>query len=184
MRTCSIDGCGKKHSARGFCKRHYEHARLAGEFKGKEITLADRLKLNSELNTKTGCVEWIGPKNNKGYGKIGEKWKTVGAHRVALELYTGQKIPKGMFVLHKCDNPACINPKHLEIGTPADNSRDMVKKRRHMFGVKHYRAILNDSQVRDIREDNRTQMIIAANYGVHQTLISLIKRRKLWSHVN
>lgn len=75
------------------------------------------------------CWEWSGAKIPKGYGQLGFLGKHTYAHRVSWELCFG-KIPQGLCVLHKCDNPPCVNPKHLFLGTIADNNRDMFRKNR------------------------------------------------------
>jgi hypothetical protein len=75
------------------------------------------------------CWEWIPPKTKEGYANIGIQGKTFYAHRVAWELIN-DTIPDGLFVLHKCDNRGCVNPKHLFLGTTQDNMDDMVRKGR------------------------------------------------------
>ena len=82
-------------------------------------------------NYDNGCWEWIGGKNNIGYGMFrdGDKMRT--AHRVSYELFNNTKIPKYMCVCHTCDNPLCINPNHLWLGTRQDNYKDMVNKGRN-----------------------------------------------------
>jgi hypothetical protein len=79
-----------------------------------------------------GCWEWRGRRMPKGYGKLNRGTKTVYAHRLAFELRNGP-IPDGLYVLHKCDNPPCINPDHLFLGTQADNVRDRDTKGRGNF---------------------------------------------------
>lgn len=76
------------------------------------------------------CWEWIGNKLESGYGRIGYKRKRILAHRFAWELVNGQ-IPNSLLVCHSCDNPGCVKPNHLFIGTQTDNMRDMMKKNRH-----------------------------------------------------
>ena len=76
------------------------------------------------------CWEWSGGKNDKGYGLIGLRKKLYYVHRLSYEWHLGP-IPDGMLVLHSCDNPACVNPSHLSLGTVQDNSNDMVERRRH-----------------------------------------------------
>jgi hypothetical protein len=84
----------------------------------------------------TGCWEWYGALNNYGYCSIRVNRIRVGAHRVSYETYVG-KIPTSLHVLHKCDNPSCVNPDHLFLGTQADNMRDKTSKGRTPSGPAH-----------------------------------------------
>jgi hypothetical protein len=107
----------------------------------------------------------------------------VGAHRVSYELYNGQ-IPEGMHVLHKCDVPLCVNPKHLFLGSNADNVRDKINKNRHTFGEKNGRAKLSKSDVNLIRElyalGVMTQVEIGKKFCIAQGNISKICSGSLW----
>ncbi len=77
------------------------------------------------------CWEWMGTKNRGGYGSFLHSYQVKkGAHQISWEIHYGP-IPSGLCVLHKCDNPGCVNPEHLFLGTKRDNTLDMVKKRRH-----------------------------------------------------
>ena len=83
------------------------------------------------------CWEWIGVRNHGGYGYLLKQYsKKSGAHQISFELHYGP-IPKGMLVLHRCDNPGCVNPAHLFLGTHKDNTLDMIKKNRHNPNKKH-----------------------------------------------
>jgi hypothetical protein len=84
------------------------------------------------IASKDECWLWTASLNNKGYGKIGEGKKILLAHRVSWELHFGP-IPDRLCVLHKCDNPKCVNPDHLFLGTQKDNAQDMVRKNRGFF---------------------------------------------------
>lgn len=79
----------------------------------------------------TGCWEWSGPWWSNGYGLVRRGRRNEGAHRVAWELTHGQEIPEGMLVLHSCDNPPCIYPGHLRIGTNQDNMNDAKERGRY-----------------------------------------------------
>lgn len=78
----------------------------------------------------SGCREWIGQKDHKGYGQMKVAGKQVKTHRVSFELAKGP-IPSGYVIMHSCDNRACLEPTHLSAGTVGDNARDMVAKGRH-----------------------------------------------------
>jgi len=93
--------------------------------------LRDRCKVTS-----TGCWEFQGYKDEKGYGKIRVGKRIRRAHRYSYELAKGP-IPKGMYVCHKCDNPSCCNPDHLFLGTPKGNTQDMIRKDRAYFYFQH-----------------------------------------------
>lgn len=128
-----------------------------------------------------GCWEWTAC-TCKGYGAIKVEGKLMAAHRVAYELFRGA-VPDGLHVLHDCDQPICVNPAHLFVGTHEQNMTDKTLKRRHSFGEKHGRAKLTERDIRTIRSGNETVHKTAGQYGVHPSLISLIRKRKLWAHV-
>jgi len=140
----------------------------------------------------SGCWIWQGSRNTSGYGCLTHRYKNYRAHRFSWIIYRGE-IPSGMWVLHHCDNPLCVRPDHLFLGTAADNTADMVKKGRDRFrnskgrkinvGAKHPMAKLTGAQVLTIRADSRILREIARDYGVSQSTVSVIKNRQHWAHL-
>lgn len=141
----------------------------------------------------TPCIVSTKAKNAAGYAVIGWNNKTVLHHRLsycAANAVTLASI-KGKVVMHRCDNPGCINPEHLLLGTDADNVADMVSKGRQNFvnnvrGSKQHKAKLTDSIVKDIKQQlkaGKYPVDIAVQYGVTQATISYIKLGKTWKHV-
>lgn len=142
------------------------------------------------------CWPW---KNAKGgYGHFYIEGSRARAHRVAYAIENGP-IPAGLLVCHKCDNPPCVNPAHLWLGTYRDNNRDKAAKGRNVRpkrdegSVRHRRgeasnfAKLSDDDVRDIRarrEAGEMQAKIAAEYNIHRTAVWAISKRKAWAHVD
>jgi len=100
-------------------------------FKGHKgfVAIPVEKRVWTKVKKTESCWEWTASKNVHGYGIIKKDGRMHLAHRVLFEL-TGGKIPNGMQVLHHCDNPACVNPDHLFLGTHGDNMRDMFKKGR------------------------------------------------------
>ena len=92
--------------------------------------LSERFWAKVEIIPFHGCWEWTASQNRLGYGLIHEKRRMLKAHRVSWELHYGKVIPAGLFVCHHCDNPGCVNPSHLFLGTNTDNLRDMSAKGR------------------------------------------------------
>lgn len=137
---------------------------------------------------KDGCWNWIGIKDRRGYGRVKIKRKAVLAHRIAWKETFGP-IPDGLCVCHKCDNPSCINPSHLFLGTKKDNSTDMVNKQRcnPPYGSRCWRSKLTESQVIEIRRKyNHTlahQSVLASEYGVRPKAIAKILYRQRWKHI-
>lgn len=141
--------------------------------------MKERLLCSSAVDLATGCRNWIGWRNIHGYGYMNINGLTKRAHRVAYEEYVGQ-IPAGLSVLHRCDNPRCINPDHLFLGNHQDNMADMVAKRRNATGARHGQSKVTFEQVAAIRKEVGSQATIAKKYGLSQSQISRIKSGWSW----
>lgn len=140
-----------------------------------------RMIQHIEINKISGCWEWAGSKW-KGYGRmiIGSRTdgtrRSVSAHRVSYELKYGE-IPHGMEVCHKCDNPCCINPDHLFIGTKQDNASDRDAKGRNIvfIGEEQSRSKLTRKKVKDARWERAykgtSYQALADKYGVSKKTI-------------
>ncbi len=127
------------------------------------------------------CWNWLGSLNYNGYGKFTVNKKDVRSHRFSWVLHNAE-IPYGMWVCHKCDNPRCVNPEHLFLGTPQDDANDRKRKNRQAKGEKNGRAKLKLFQVRLIRKLKGKSSLreIADRFGVTQVLIALIHKNKIW----
>jgi hypothetical protein len=147
----------------------------------------DRFWFNVSKGTDTECWIWTAGKNKNGYGKTTLHGKDIGAHRLSWIIAFGE-IPDNLHVLHKCDNPSCVNPGHLFLGTNADNSRDRAQKGRNPFqnGEANPYCKLSCSDVLEIRRLSKLgvpQGEIARRYNIKQTNVSCIILRKTWRHI-
>jgi len=130
----------------------------------------------------SGCWLWQKGINANRYGWFKKKY----AHRVAWELYRGE-IPEGVYVLHSCDTPLCVNPSHLFLGTQKDNIRDCMAKGRYAHGVSLGEAAggskLTEDQVREIRSVSGTGPMLSKRFGVTKQTVYHIRNRKTWRHI-
>lgn len=167
-----------------------------------QYTSSQRIHFWSRVETTGPCWLWAGPTMTSGYGKATINRRTISTHRLAWEMVFGP-IPKGLFVLHRCDVRICARPSHLFLGTHADNMADMAAKGRavsgdrHAFrchpeskpvGERHGCAKLTEEQVREIRriyaEETITQRELAKRFGVCQRTVVTIIHRKHWTHID
>ena len=145
----------------------------------------------AKVDSGNACWEWTAGKI-KGYGQIQVNGKQKLAHRISWELHNGP-IPKNLCVCHHCDNPGCVNPDHLFLGTQKDNMRDKLKKARQVKeqpkqrGEKHHNVKLAEEQVRVIKRlygaPGISQRRLADIFGVSQVQIGRIVRGKTWAHL-
>jgi hypothetical protein len=131
--------------------------------------LAEKFWSKIEVRDEDECWEWKASTRTGGYGAFRGEDGLVGAHRIAWEIANGERVPDDLVVRHKCDNRLCCNPAHLELGTHADNSRDMVERERSARGSRSGRSVLTEEDVLEVRRLlSRGEKIssIARNYGV------------------
>jgi hypothetical protein len=132
------------------------------------------------------CWTWKASKRSEktGYGGFEFNKRTVAAHRMAYELTNGP-IPDGLLVRHTCDNRMCCNPRHLLVGTKADNGRDMSERGRSPRGEKSGVSKLTESDVREIRSryGQETFIKLSKEYGVCKANVMSIVYRQSWKHV-
>lgn len=162
-----------------FCSPNCHHADLTTRYTDLATRFWQKVLKTPE------CWEWTGARCRGGYGNIQgppPAYKTLTASRCSWELHFGP-IPKGLHVLHKCDNRGCVNPDHLFLGTTTDNMRDAKAKGRlippPLFET-HTRAKLTKEQVREICNATGTLAAIARLYGVSRSTIHRIKHGKAW----
>jgi hypothetical protein len=154
----------------------------------REIPLEDRFW--REVQKSDHCWTWTGWLTPMGYGKISAKtngkWRPILAHRLSYELAYGT-IPDNLFVCHHCDNPTCVRPDHLFLGTNKDNIQDMVAKGRQQRGAKVTASKMTEAQVTEIRQryaaEGITKTALAREYGIGKPAIGDILNRVTWKHI-
>lgn len=136
----------------------------------------------SKVKKSDGCWMWLGSKDSTGYGRIGaggRQRSSLLAHRVSWQVNLGE-IPEGKCVLHRCDNPSCVNPAHLFLGSNRDNSQDALAKGR--LGTNK----LTDRKVVNIRRraaEGERHAKLAEDYGVSAVTIFNVVTRRTWKHI-
>lgn len=140
------------------------------------------------------CWEWRGAVNRSGYGTIKGKnplgrWSTLKAYRVSWEIYNASPVPPGLHVCHSCDNPKCVNPAHLFLGTPQDNVADCKSKGRQARGERNFGSKLSEQEALQIisavfsPERTESYSQIGKRFGVSQMCVASIATSNTWSHL-
>jgi len=124
-----------------------------------------------------GCWSWRGALDKDGYGIFSYAKKTYRAASMALRL-DGRPVPKGMHACHHCDNPSCVRPDHLYVGSPTENMADAKARNRLRPKTK-----LSANEVAEIRAAGGTHSVIAGAFGVSRSTVSMIKSRRIWAHL-
>lgn len=172
-------------------KRKYCSNKCSAVVNGRKARISPAEAFKKYAVKSDGCWSWVGTVDQHGYGQIsnGRNKSRLKAHRVSYELHKGP-IPKGLHVCHSCDNPNCVNPDHLWVGSAKDNARDRAAKGRsgprHVAGEKNPAAIIRADMVPLIRLSSMhgiPQPAIAAACGVSRAAISKIVNQKNWKDV-
>ena len=171
MKVCFDIECTTKNKG-------YKHATSLEDYFAQRVTKG------------VGCWSFSVAGDKDGYPQVtGSKHCRLAhitrANQLSYVIYKGA-IPKGSLVCHTCDNPSCVNPEHLFLGTHQDNMDDKIKKGRmrgHWGPGEAYGTKLTSEDVKSIRESSGTQQSIADKYGISRPMVSLIKRHKTWKHV-
>lgn len=171
--SCILCGA-EKTVGRKLCRACYNRARKLNQLHQYPLVGPNDV-FEHRFEKSSGCWEWQGTHNQYGYGIFllpGEK--PVRAHRYSYEFYVGP-IPEGKVIMHTCDNPPCVNPAHLRVGTKAENNADAAQKNRTNKGLNHWNGRLSDADVAAIRASNEPRKALAKRYGVDYSHIWRIK---------
>lgn len=144
----------------------------------------------AKVDTSGDCWLWTGYLDRQGYGRVGRKGRNpMGAHRYAWELTNGP-IPEGKVIRHSCDNPPCVNPVHLQLGTQRDNIADRQRRGRHrpgrFPGEAHHSHKLTNADVLACRaayDAGEKVSVLARRYGLNHKSMYQVVTRRTWRHI-
>lgn len=185
--VCSVPGCEKPMVAVGQCDSHRRRTRRHGDPLGGRTPVGRHLRWLTELiasGDRSVCWEWPGGQSRGGYGCVTYQGRTTKAHHVALIL-DGRPRPDGLFGLHSCDNPPCVNPAHLRWGTAAENTADALRRNRLTIDPELFSPLSSDDvlEIVQLRSRGLSHQAIANLFNVHRMTVSRIIAGETWSSV-
>ena len=180
-KLCKVEGCNNSRYAKGYCVKHYGRWKKNGDpllkKKFQHLPPNERFWMKVKKRHQCECWEWQ-ESNRKGYGCLWVNRKYISAHRFSWILHHGE-VPSQLQVLHKCDNPLCVNPDHLFLGTQDENTQDRVRKERSAGGIKtNSRGKLSKGDVVEINKLLNSRLVkqveIAKAFNVSPPTINRI----------
>lgn len=177
--NCSILNCPLPAKSKGLCKRHYQQKWRTGS---PEIvrpnphgTLAERFWRHVAKGAPGECWLWTGFRDKDDYGKCRDGEANRGAHIVSWEIHFGP-VPEGVFVLHNCNHPPCVNPSHLKLGDHQENMDDRLAAGNYPTNEAHPMVKFSDQIVAAVRSVSGTYEAIAARFGMSESHVGNIRR--------
>lgn len=164
----------KENKNRAYFKEHGEYPRI----KTETSDIVERF-LPNIYKSQSSCWLWLGAKTSAGYGEVTIQGKTWLAHRFSY-LYHKEEDPGPLFVCHTCDNPPCVNPYHLWLGSAKDNLRDMCYKLRH----NHKLTVADVKLIRSLALEGIKPSVLAKQFSLHVTNIRRVINRKTWDWID
>jgi hypothetical protein len=192
---CHVENCYGKVVSKGLCDKHRirlrRHGNVNSTLKYHFDTVEEYFFSKVKITKTNSCIFWPARKLESGYGMISAKGKKRLSHRLSYEIHFG-KIPKGMVICHRCDQPSCVNPRHLFIGTHKDNVYDCINKKRNVTppihtGKNNHHTKLTETKVIEIRKSYASGKInsyeLAKKYNVTRQNIMSIVKLETWKNV-
>lgn len=188
---CKVEGCERPNYGKGLCKVHWQRLTVYGRLTNltPEVRFFAKVNKDGPVHPVLGsrCWLWTGHKTALGYGRVGLNKTTMPATHAAWFFEHGE-YPSPLWALHKCDNPPCVNPEHLFLGTVQDNTADMDRKGRRVStpGEASPHARITERDVRVIRElsaQGISKAEIGRRFRLCASHVGKIVERKKWAHV-
>lgn len=192
MKQCSVDGCEKPARTRGWCPNHYQNWRTKGDplaykVKTRPGEVLKWIHSVALIFDEDDCLTWPFSRTSNGYGKLGVGGRIEVASRYICILVNGDPPEPHYEAAHSCGkgHEGCVNPKHLSWKTKVENQADKFSHGTSNAGSKHGMAKLSEDQVLEMRSlaDSVDWDNLAIRYGVTRSTVSLIARRRIWTHI-
>lgn len=175
---CTVEDCGNPMYSRLMCKRHYKQLHRTGTaklgIKGMHGTPEERFWNYVEKGAPDECWEWQGNRDKDGYGSLRTKTSQVRAHRVSFQMHNDESIDR-LVVRHKCNNPPCVNPKHLLCGTHTENMSDKVLAGTVLLNERHPNCKFSNKVVELVRLATGKRKDIAKHFGMSASQVGNIR---------